>query len=94
MREEFVVPVYFYVRHFEGYDLVRICREQEVLVLAIPGLLLLLVCRHESVPRLPILFNLRILDLQTTAISNRACSLISSNLPEGLKIQEPGGLTG
>ena len=62
--EELVRAVNLHIGHLEGDDLIWVCCKQKELVLLVPGLLLLLVSGHEAVPRLAVLLNLRVLDLQ------------------------------
>ena len=76
VREEAVRAVDLQVGDLECNDLVRVGRKQQVLVALVPGLLLLLVCGHEAVPRLGALLDLGVLHLW-----HQACGGVSPAEP-------------
>lgn len=76
VRAEFVrVFVYFLIRDFESYGLVRIASKEQILVLFVGRLDALLVGRHEAVSRLNALVGLRVIDLEEQN------SLLSVHIP-------------
>lgn len=67
VREEFLIALHLNVWNLEGNDLVRVSSKQQVLILLVPGLLLLLIGRHESVSGLASFFYFWVFHLPTVS---------------------------